>query len=325
MKSFSTNYLKHTAQAFIVAVLFSSCNPEENLPEVLEKWEKYTTSQGLPDNFVTAIHQDKAGQIWIGTSNGLAVYKNNSFTVYTIDDGLVDNFINTIVSDLDGDIWVCNEGGLNVYHQNIWYYFNYMLGVPTTSMVSDQHGNIWVGTRGYGIIKFDWDLQEFQQTYDNICLDCNYIYAIHEEPSGALWFGSYADLKKLTNTTWQSYTIEDGLPGFAITAIASDGWGNVWIGSQYGNTLSKFNNGSFQPVEIGNGASQNWIYSIREDKNGMMWISTVANGLLKYDGAAFSRVTDGLPGSTFTSLLTDSNNNMLIGTFENGLIYYPIK
>ena len=322
MNYYLPNYLEHTTKVLLFILLCSGCNPDENLPITKDTWEKFTTKQNLPSNFITTLFEDNKGRIWVGTSSGVAIFENGEFTIET---ELSGNLINAISQDANGDMWIGYDNGIFYQDGNTWLTLNYFEGAKITSIIKGYTNDMWVGTYGYGVIQYDWSEQQFNQTTDPDCIDCNYVNVIHEDAQGVIWVGTGGDLKKLFNNTWSSYTVEDGLPGESITSLTHDGWGNLWIGSFDGTTLSKFNYGSFQTVEIGNGATQNWIYSIEEDKNGIMWISTVAKGLLNYDGAVMVRVTDDLPGLTFTSLLSDSHGNMLIGTFENGLIYYPIK
>lgn len=59
----------------------------------------FTTSDGLSDNFVSAIIEDKAGNIWFGTTKGVCRYDGKSFTDATKNEALCSEDINTILED----------------------------------------------------------------------------------------------------------------------------------------------------------------------------------------------------------------------------------
>ena len=58
-----------------------------------EQFIAYTTENGLPNNSIRGILQDKDGSLWISTNYGISCYNpsNNRFSNYTIEDGLIDN------------------------------------------------------------------------------------------------------------------------------------------------------------------------------------------------------------------------------------------
>jgi signal transduction histidine kinase len=77
------------------------------------KLRKFTRAEGLPDEHVRAIHQDREGRIWIGTRDGgLAVYVEGKFRTISINDGLVSNTIWSLAEDGEGRLWLGMALGL---------------------------------------------------------------------------------------------------------------------------------------------------------------------------------------------------------------------
>ena len=63
----------------------------------------YTKEQGLPDNFIRYILEDKTGNLWFGTDEGgVSKYDGKSFTNYTTAQGLANNTVWSILEDKDG-------------------------------------------------------------------------------------------------------------------------------------------------------------------------------------------------------------------------------
>jgi ligand-binding sensor domain-containing protein len=77
-----------------------------------ETWRSYTVADGLPGNHVFMLHVDPAGELWIGTNNGLARLKDDEFTRFTTEDGLFSNRIFSMTTADDGSKWVGSFGGV---------------------------------------------------------------------------------------------------------------------------------------------------------------------------------------------------------------------
>lgn len=77
-----------------------------------QKWNNYSTAEGLPGNHVFMLHQDAKGQMWIGTNRGLAKWDNGKVSVMTTKDGLYADNIFSMTSQPDGGLWVGSYGGV---------------------------------------------------------------------------------------------------------------------------------------------------------------------------------------------------------------------
>src|ERR1700712_3940086 len=79
------------------------------------KFTHFSTINGLSQSNVTCIIQDKMGFLWFGTQNGLNRYDGYQFTVYRNDPtdsgSLSNNYIKSLVEDADGNLWVGTWGG----------------------------------------------------------------------------------------------------------------------------------------------------------------------------------------------------------------------
>lgn len=75
-------------------------------------WKIYTTAEGLPGNHVFTLHLDNKDQLWVGTNNGLALWKNGKFKVMTTTDGLFANNVFAMTTTPAGDQWIGSYGGV---------------------------------------------------------------------------------------------------------------------------------------------------------------------------------------------------------------------
>ncbi|MBI3193574.1 MAG: hypothetical protein HYZ34_03780 [Ignavibacteriae bacterium] len=83
----------------------------ENIPS--GTFQQLTTSDGLPDDAIREIQQDRYGRIMIGTSNGgFATLEDNSIKIFTSKNGLPSNKIFSITEDSLGKLWLATSVGM---------------------------------------------------------------------------------------------------------------------------------------------------------------------------------------------------------------------
>ena len=73
-------------------------------------FQHFTTREGLVNNGVMCIYEDKAGIIWFG-GGGLSRYDGKSFQNFTTKDGLPDNGVTPIMEDKTGKLWFASWDG----------------------------------------------------------------------------------------------------------------------------------------------------------------------------------------------------------------------
>lgn len=79
-----------------------------------EKWENFTTRDGLGGNIVYSIARDEDGTLWFGTSGGLTSYDGKTWRVFTRQDGLLDTHVYAIVPTGNGQVWVGTRSGVTL-------------------------------------------------------------------------------------------------------------------------------------------------------------------------------------------------------------------
>ncbi len=82
-------------------------------------WTMYTTADGLPWNFITALSVDTNNIVWIGTQNGLSKFDGTTFTNFTVQNSaLTANYISDIDVDIFNNKWIGTSNGISVYNEN---------------------------------------------------------------------------------------------------------------------------------------------------------------------------------------------------------------
>lgn len=166
------------------------------------------TSPGLlPNNTVLAIAEDKDGNLWIGTRNGLVKVNQMTGEHYTFpitNDKM--RSTNTIFISHDGTVWIGNSEGLCKYlpqsntfykydgnkvefvdtHGKVHHYPNY--GVM--SITEDGSGNIYFGTWNKGLFVFSPPQRNRFYQYPKLNKG-NSAYSLFFDSKNRLWIGSW--------------------------------------------------------------------------------------------------------------------------------------
>jgi ligand-binding sensor domain-containing protein/serine phosphatase RsbU (regulator of sigma subunit) len=194
-------------------------------------------------------------------------------------------------------------------------------------MLQDKNGNIWFGTKGGGVSKYDGS--EFISYTEKQGLPNNFVVSIAEDKNGNIWFGT--DGGGACKYDGQSFTIfseAEGLINNAVWSMLSDSKSNMWFGTA-GGGVCKYDGTNFTYYDKDNGFASNYIISLAEDKRGNIWMGTYGDGLLKHDpntpgGKDFTFFTeeDGLSSGIITSITEDRNGNMWMATDGGGACKY---
>jgi diguanylate cyclase (GGDEF)-like protein len=145
---------------------------------------------------------------------------------------------------------------------------------------------------------------------------------------GALWLVLCAPVlcaqrwEAMTSWQFSRYTVDMGLANSALTALAQDRDGFIWIGSQSG--LMRFDGYHFRtyqhdPHDAGSLPS-NFVQSLYADARGFLWVGTANAGLARYDprsGRFFSYPVGGRSGiraANVEAVIDDGNGGLWVGT-----------
>ena len=157
-------------------------------------WRTYGVPEGLADNIVKSIFQDREGLLWFGTNGGgVSRYEGQTFTTFTTQDGLAANGVTSIIQDREGALWFGTWDGVSRYEGKIFTSFTTQDGLvhnSVTSMVQDREGVLWFGTLGGGVSRYDGKTFTTFTTQDGLAH--NSVTAMVQDQEGALWFVTQA-------------------------------------------------------------------------------------------------------------------------------------
>lgn len=256
----------------------------------------YTTKQGLPNNRVDEIKEDKSGNIYF-----ISCHPKSTITKF-------DGQTFAVISATPSNDWKLKANDLwfrNAYQTEKVYRFDgdifYELTLPKPqnlpnpfeiySIYQDQKGNIWFGTNPVGVCRyngksFEWITEEDVTEFRNE--GANGVRSITEDKNGDFWFN-----------TEKRYSVYD-----STTSKSSKFYKrHESIGSLDGKNTSGLNE----------------YLSTVKDNNNNLWFVTYLRGVWKYDGAKITHyvVQDNSKDITLFGIYKDNNGDLWLGTHDN--------
>ena len=293
----------------------------------------------LKEEYVNSLAEDKYGNIWAGTENGL--YKINVVTnaierFESTDDvnTISENYIYKVYYDGDKHIWVGTyDNGfckLNIENNKVTRYLltredGTIRGAFVKNFLKDSKGNIWICT-DEGVVLFEVDKNIFtwyeNKVYDPYSLIDNNTFSILEDYSGLIWIGTYSGVSTFDpystighykNDPFNSKSINEK----AVSGIYEDDDGLLWIGtSSSGVNILNKDRDVIELLTTANGLSNNRItdiagagdYIFIATYNGLNVVNKISGEIEIYDEE------DGLASNIVKKLFYDELGYLYIGS-----------
>ncbi|MBN1398571.1 MAG: PAS domain-containing protein [Bacteroidetes bacterium] len=284
----------------LICVLINPVYPQEKNV----KFKHLSINDGLSQNVVYCIMQDKYGMIWIGTDDGLNRYNGYSFQIFKNvprnSESISNGSIRAIFEDSRGKMWIGTRRGMNLFDRKS----NKFTRLPkwsdfiVVSIAEDKKNNIWIGTN-VGLYKYDL----------------------------------ISDSVTVFSPDNTSRNIVSRMINGPLNEVFVDSRNYLWICSTDGLHLYDSDNNSFinyyHDENISKSIASNDVRTILEDKAGRIWVAT-SDGLDLFENAHEHPLdgkfihhkndindTRSISKGTVLSLLEDDKNNLWIGV-ENG-------
>jgi signal transduction histidine kinase/ligand-binding sensor domain-containing protein/CheY-like chemotaxis protein len=293
-----------------------------------QNFSNYNKLQGLKHDQIRNLIQDRLGNIWFSTDDGVTKFDGKYFSHYSTDQGLNNSLILSVLQDSKNNLWFGTfGGGVTRYDGRYFTNFTTEEGLPNNivnSIYEDRSGNIWFGTGG-GATRYDG--QNFTQYSTATGLCSNDVRAIIEDLKGNFWIATNGGgISKFDGKSFYNYNTDQGLPINYISTLFLDQAGNLWIGTSNRGAL-KFDGCYFTYFTEKEGLCSNYVKTIIQDDDGSIWIGTSENGISRYDGKYFTQFTEkeGLGINIVRSSLKDRNGNLWFGTRGAGVSKFQGK
>lgn len=348
----------------------------------LEEFEFYrnqpSDNSSISSNNVYCITEDQSGMLWVGTGipdggvNKLYT-SNEAFQQISLEKEAIsgnENIVRSIFIDKNQYTWLGTKSGiiyiLDGKYQLIKKLNNYPLLDGSSprqnayTMLQDNEGHLWIGTKGNGIFVTDLSINDPNFSYktlkfinyknipeDENSLSSDIIYSIKQDKDQRIWIGSYeGGLNLVTHRdsnklSCQRYTTANSsISNDKVRYLYEDGRQRLWITTVFGINYLDLNNFDqdspkfttilFDPRQA-QGLSYSDVIHVYEDSRSDLWFATYGRGVSRLienegDSLRFQHLNtnDGLINDVVYSIAEDKKGWLWFSTDHGISRYNPV-
>lgn len=289
-----------------------------------ERWEKVGLEHGVPDGRISSTYEDRAGNLWIGTTLGIFRRTAGSSWFHRVD--AAESFASAFSEDRAGVIWTTDPlVGYRPVAQPRSNGRSQELRGNGTRLIHDRRGQLWVGTMGQGL----WQVHPDPASRPQIRLITaeaglagNSVRSVIEDRDGNIWIGADGGLSRLSpasvtavrdmgtvrgvvrshdGTVWAGTanglianpgTVSERrvLPGSNVSAMHEDQRGILWAATNHG--LFRRASDRFSAVRLPSQVRPEQIIALTTDRLGNLWLSDTGSGLFRWGNGELANFAD---------------------------------
>ncbi len=267
-------------------------------------FDRLDHEQGLSNDAVRCLLQDRTGYLWVGTENGLNRYDGTRFTVFR---NQADN-----PESISGN--------------------------AISTLFEDRDGALWIGTYKAGVSRYDSARNRFERIpllndRESAGLPAT-VYCVAQDSAGTLWFGGHNELVSLVPSEHRFRRFPKRDAG--IKHLIFDRAGRLWGGDDQGLWLFDPATGTFETLRGDNLYMQDipGYRAMTLHPDGRLFLGT-QNGIEIFDtvtgtslGKFGSTRADGsglLADEKISALLLTDPDTLWVCTIRNGLHHIDLK
>ncbi len=275
-------YHSRIYMALLSFVFYSSCtgqNTTDHQKESVSSEEKDLSVIQGPNTIVRTIKQDRKGNIWIASWDGIFRYDGKVFINITSQVSSARFF--SVLEDRKGNYWFSSVGS-GVYYYDGLSFINFtthdgLANDIVTNIYEDKKGNIWFSTSS-GASRYDG--QSFRTFTAEDGPPNNDVNSIFEDSTGKFWIATKGNTYQFDGQSFTPVTHDDK-PFKNVRSLIEDRNGKIWLAG--GEGLWVYKEKRFENI------SNQFTAFVYEDKTGNIWTST--------DNANSKKIVNDLPGN----------------------------
>jgi len=237
---------------------------------------------------ITVLLEGRDGTVWCGSLKGLYRLQTRSerFSLIPFEVGMPSDygegrFVSDLAEDRYGSIWIATHNGLyRRWPDGSTAQYTASDGLPNIfihDLLLDHLGQLWIGTRYGGFFRLAFDETHAKPSVTftltpHDFVQSEWINQLFETSEHKIWAATARGLLELMpqgdqdGRLYRVYTTSHGLSTYAITALAEDAGGNLWLGSGRGTGVMKLARHGFVTYDQQDGIAS--VFSIFGDRAG---------------------------------------------------------
>ncbi|MRX11583.1 GAF domain-containing protein [Pseudoduganella sp. FT25W] len=308
------------------------------------RFEHLGMEQGLTQESVASILQDRQGYMWLGTQAGLNRYDGYRVTTFKNDpanpQSLQDNYVQALYEDEAGQLWVGSKGGLDRYDPVTQNFVHMLNKVAVVDIVGDGKHGLWLAT-GDGLQHLDTASGRLlilrHADLDADSINDDRVGALARDRQGNLWVGTARGLEMLAadSTRFRHFGSQDSTAENTILSLSIGPDGVLWAGAMKGVQAWRLTGQAAEPLPVALPAdlARLRVVKLLHDSDGALWLATYTDGVRRRDpvsGRFYRYARDSLNQHSLTdnqtsALYQDRTGTLWIGNWYGGVDHVDLS
>lgn len=288
---------------------------------------QFRQTDGLADDFVSALTEDQEGSLWVGTRNGLSQFSDVKIPTFGKHEGLTADVNVGVFASRGAGVWVATGEGFSYLDRQPHVYPTEGLGNKyIMNILEARNGDLYIVNGSKDIEIFsggkivarysnkEWPsaLTEDSQgvlaaiggklyrvgTNDLKPYDflggrkppLHWMFSMIVSRDGAIWMGGNGGICRVKDGTFTAWTTEQGLPTSKVMSVCEDEKGVIWAGLESG--MARIKDGRIRVITKDNGLFDNIINVIVPDDYGSLWVDS-SRGFFSVSRKSLNDFADG--------------------------------
>ncbi len=241
-------------------------------------FKHFTIENNLVHDIVTAIFEDRFGNIWMATQGGVSKFGRSIFEIYDLDNGLEANSIQAVYYDSRGRIWIGANNNLQYIEGERVVTCGEEIGFPDDaqplSFVEDRLGNVFIGT--------DYELLYFTGQSITTIESTPSINSLIYTDDGQLWCATDSGVHIFANGEFSILGEEAGLVNMQVNSLLQMRQ-LICCATEGGLSLFDMSGQLIRNYTEEDGLSPAVYLDVTSDKQDNLWVATKSRGVSKID------------------------------------------
>jgi ligand-binding sensor domain-containing protein/two-component sensor histidine kinase len=291
--------------------------------------EFFQKQNGLVNDFVTALAEDREGSIWIGTRDGLNQFTNVKFPTFSTVEGIAEKEVHSVCASRKGGVWVTTETGLAYFDGTNATDYSTDAGFQTPYLkqsLEASNGDLYLINGNMDVEIFSdgkvvarhpnptWPVAMTEDAQgvvvamggDLFHAGRNYFtpypFPNGQKPllkwvvnmitgrDGSLWIVGANGICRVKDGQFNQWTEQDGLPDSRVNYLCEDSDGVIWAGLQPG--IVRLKNNQIKIIGRKDGLLDDGIQAMVFDNHGFLWVDS-SRWLFKVSRQSLNDFADG--------------------------------
>ena len=282
--------------------------------------DHFGAADGLSSDGAQNLFEDREGNLWVITSEGLDCFRDIPVVSFSVHEGLSNDWVESILAARDGTVWIGTHGALDFVRGNVVSSIQPKIGPHgsrVTSLFEDHAGRLWVGLDNELLI---YEHGRFTPVHYADGGSVGIVLAMAEDTDNNVWAAAFRTPPgrpgKLICFRDGRFVKEISDPKLDFDSLAADPQSGLWLGVHGG--LARYRNGQVQIFPLEHATTE--VNQVLANSDGSVLAAT-SDGLVerRSDSQHILDSRNGLPCNRIFALVTDKHSDLWLYA-ECGLI-----